>query len=67
MFSKSEQKLFDLLYYPENPKGNNMQYILLVNKTQSMAPQKTLNSCPYQAFSCYCFININQNKSQDAL
>ena len=67
MYSTSEQKLFNLLHYPENPKQNNMQYILLVNQTQSMTPQKPLNSCPCQAFFCYCFITINQNKTQDAL
>ena len=67
MYSTSEQKLFNLLYHPENPKGNNMQYILFVNQTQFMAPQKTLNSCPYQAFFCYCFITIHQNKTWDAL
>ena len=44
-----------------------MQYLLFVNQNQSMRPQKTLNSCPYQAFSCYYFITIIQNKSQDAL
>ena len=44
-----------------------MQYILFFNQTQSMTPQKTLNSWPYQAFFCHCFITINQNKTQDAL
>ena len=68
MYSTSEQKLFNLLHYPENPKGNNMQYILFViNQTQSMTPKENLNLCLYQAFFCYYFITINQNKTQDAL